>query len=124
MVKFNEKTIAFEDVTSTAMRITKFTFIFLFVLNCHEYVNSVTLKGSRAQEGQFPWLIQFQTVVPCAAVLITPDWALTAAQCIEQKRHVRFRCCKATHFSKSLIILNISFHFKYINSLSNYLPLG
>ncbi|CAK9813188.1 OVCH2 [Anthophora plagiata] len=59
---------------------------FLILINLREHKN-VLLRGKRAQDGQFPWLIQFQTIAPCGGVLLSPDWVLTAAQCVQDKRN-------------------------------------
>lgn len=61
--------------------------LFLLLINL-EQSKCVLLRGERAQDGQFPWLIQFQTVAPCGGVLISSDWVLTAAQCVQDKRNV------------------------------------
>ncbi|XP_034180459.2 glandular kallikrein, prostatic [Osmia lignaria lignaria] len=60
--------------------------LFLLLINL-ELSKSILLRGKRAQNGQFPWLIQFQTIAPCGGVLISSDWVLTAAQCVQDKRN-------------------------------------
>ncbi|XP_076766394.1 mite allergen Der p 3 [Xylocopa sonorina] len=59
---------------------------FLMLINLGQY-KGILLKGKRAESGQFPWLIQFQTIAPCGGVLLSSDWVLTAAQCVQDKRN-------------------------------------
>lgn len=66
---------------------TYIVFLLMISLNWRECHDAI-LKGTRVREGQFPWLIQFETVIPCGGVLVSPDWILTAAQCVQHKRNV------------------------------------
>ncbi|KAK9301512.1 hypothetical protein QLX08_006139 [Tetragonisca angustula] len=68
------------------MNMLFYIWFFLIFINLKEY-KGILLKGKRAQDGQFPWLIQFQTVAPCGGILLSPDWVLTAAQCVYDKRN-------------------------------------
>lgn len=61
---------------------------FFFIFINFEECKNILLKGKRVQDGQFPWLIQFQTVTPCGGVLLSPDWIITSAQCVQDKRNV------------------------------------
>lgn len=63
-----------------------FLLILLYSIECKDII----LRGKRIDDGQFPWLVQFQTIVPCGGVLISSDWVLTAAQCMQDKRNVRY----------------------------------
>ena len=65
------------------------TFLILFFIFTNwKECSGIFLIGSRMKEGEFPWLIQFKTVTPCGGVLVSPDWVLTAAQCVQTDRQV------------------------------------
>lgn len=65
-----------------------FVIFFLIILSNLNVNTGIALLGKRIQKGQFPWLIQFQTVIPCGGILISSDWILTAAQCVQDDRQV------------------------------------
>ncbi|XP_066588839.1 glandular kallikrein, prostatic-like [Prorops nasuta] len=79
---------------------SKFIMLVLLLWRFKETEN-IFLKGKRALEGQFPWLVQFQTITPCGGVLLSSDWVLTAAQCVQDKRNSIVLFSHGLHGQKS-----------------------
>ncbi|XP_015595395.1 tonin-like [Cephus cinctus] len=66
---------------------SKYIACLLVLLSVSKLSMATILRGTRMKEGQFPWLVQFQTITPCGGVLLAPDWVLTAAECVQYKRN-------------------------------------